>query len=341
MCGIVYMHSNKAVQKKVMARYLEQRTRGNEGFGFISFTNGIIKTYKRFQNEKDVKKALQSVKDTHVLFHHRYPTSTENVAETAHPIKVSHSELKYDYYVVHNGVISNPSTLKLQHEKLGYTYNTVITTQYICANGVTYTGGTQFNDTESLAIELARNIELGTAITATGSASFIVLQVVKGGKKAVSLIYGTNGGNPLTINRDNKHSLCIASQGGDIDVPAMVLHTLDIKTNVMNTSTLDMVGYATKSTTIGYNSYQHGEMYDYDDDDLIGDDMPLQLPPFTNSKGIRDLEYMLEEIDRDIKIAKQSGENEELEDLLIEKQAIEESLLEYYYKPEYDKQIAF
>ena len=314
MCGIIYMHDRKAVHKRLLQRYADQRSRGNEGFGFVSFTAGTLKTYKRFQTEGSMRKALAKINDTHVLFHHRYPTSTENIVETAHPIKVSHPELQYDYYVTHNGVISNPGTLKTKHEALGYTYTTALTIQYKAANGTVYNGGTQFNDTEALAIELARNIELGTPIMACGSAAFIVLKVRKGGKKVLALIYGTNGGNPLTIDR-TRHGLVIASQGGHETVPAMIMYTIDLKTNITSSTVLDMAGYPVKSQYVGYayptmydNEVPDAEAIDYDNDQLT------------------ELQNMLVAIDEDIKIAKLLDEKEELENLEIEKEGILTSL---------------
>ncbi len=326
MCGIVYVHGDKPVAKRVIKKYTKQRNRGNEGFGFVTFSNGIIKNYKRYQNETETLKALKSIEDTHILFHHRYPTSTENVVETAHPIKVSHPELLHDYYVVHNGVISNPGTLKTQHERLGYKYTTELKLQYIAANGTVYKGDTQFNDTESLAIELARNIELGTPIMATGSAAFIVLQVKKNGKKVHRLIYGTNGGNPLMVNRTDTRSISISSEGGGEAVRPMIMYMLDISSNVLTSSLLDMPGYINRATTVGYGAYNspynYTELWNNDDDEIIEYEKPSTRP---------ELEAMLIEIERDIKIAKQSGEEDELADLLIEKTAIQESLLEYNY----------
>lgn len=320
------MHGTSAVKKRLIERYHAQKNRGSEGFGYIAFTDNTIRQYKRYQNEKDTLAALKRTDDTHVLFHHRYPTSTENVAETAHPIKVSHSELEYDYYVTHNGVISNPDTLKAKHEKLGYKYSTALTIQYKTVDGTIYNAGTQFNDTEALAIELARNIELGTPIMACGSAAFIVLKVKKNSKKVVALIYGTNGGNPLTIDR-SKGGLCIASEGGTVQVTPMVMYTYDMHSHVTSSTVLDMAAYVVKTQGIGYG-YNYGYSYQRDitSEDFTADDDDTEW--LEKESEATELRYMLEAIEEDIKIAKLLDEKEELEDLETEKAAILSSLYE-------------
>lgn len=67
MCGIVYMHSDKAVSKKLYKRYQKQSARGNEGYGFVAFTDKKVKVYERFQTETEVHTALKQNNDTHVL----------------------------------------------------------------------------------------------------------------------------------------------------------------------------------------------------------------------------------------------------------------------------------
>ncbi len=320
------MHSDKAVSKRLYKRYEKQSARGNEGYGFVAFTDTKVKVYERFQTENEVKAALKKNSDTHVLFHHRYPTSTENVVEAAHPIKVEHSELQYTYYVVHNGIISNPKSLKTAHEKLGYSYETELRTQYVTKNGTVYSGDVAFNDSEALAIELCRNIEKGTAVAAEGSAAFIVLQVSKNGKKAHKLYYGTNGGNPLTVDR-NGTSLCIASEGGALKVASMSWHILDLHTNELATAPLDMKEYKVTTYAMGYGAYSPHYNYMPLENDEEED---TKTAPAYSTRTITELEKSIAEIEADIAIAKQVGDEIEIQDLEIEKEAIEQELLEEY-----------
>lgn len=217
MCGIVYVQrkDGKSAVKQVLKRYAAQKSRGSEGFGYIGIKqSGNATRENRFMFEHEVKTALENTKLGTILFHHRYPTSTPNVPESAHPIRVSHAELQYDYSVVHNGVISNDEELKEAHEKLGYKYSTEMVLQYRTRKGHVFNDGIQWNDSEGLAIELARNIEgLSDKTDAKGAIAYIVLQIERQSQRVVAMYYGTNGGNPLTVT-ETKEFICIASQGG-------------------------------------------------------------------------------------------------------------------------------
>lgn len=217
MCGIVYVQrkDNKTAVKQVLKRYKAQKARGSEGFGYVAIKqSGRATESHRFMTEHEVRTKLESTKHSHILFHHRYPTSTPNVPESAHPIPVTHAELQYDYYVVHNGVITNDEKVKPEHDKLGYVYTTEICNQFVTQKGTVYNDGTQYNDSETLAIELARNIEgLTNKVKTEGSIAYIVLQMAKDTHQAIALYYGTNGGNTLTLD-DTKEFTVIASEGG-------------------------------------------------------------------------------------------------------------------------------
>lgn len=206
---------NKPAQKQVWKRYKAQKDRGSEGFGYIGIKqSGRATVAERFMFEHGVEEKIKGTTLSTILFHHRYPTSTPNLPEASHPLKVSHTELKYDYYIVHNGVIQNDDTLKTKHEKLGYTYLTELTEQYKTKDGYVYYNGSVWNDSEAFAIELARNIEgKSDKVEATGSIAYIAMQLDKATRQVIALYYGTNGGNPLTID-DTKEFLCIASEGG-------------------------------------------------------------------------------------------------------------------------------
>jgi glucosamine 6-phosphate synthetase-like amidotransferase/phosphosugar isomerase protein len=311
------MHSHGAVNKRLTKRYQKQRSRGSDGFGFVAFTDKKITHYYRHHAEAATLKTLKKIRDTHVLFHHRYPTSTENVKEAAHPIKVEHKELQHTYYVVHNGVISNPGTLKSKHEKLGYSYTTTLKTQYVTANGTVYLGDTKFNDSEALAIELVRNLEKGTRIEAKGTAAFIVLQVTKDNKHVKALYYGNNGGNPLTADH-NKKALTLASEGGSEVVPAMLWHRYDYATHKIATFTLDMARY--EPTT--YYTSPYGYNFNYEDDYTPVKSSKKETNSKTYLEEANKLEQELAELNASIQIAETLKEEEELEDLQEQREAL-------------------
>lgn len=211
MCGIglVKRNDGHSPLKPLLQRYEEQKTRGTQGFGFVAVKNGIVVGYERSTTEEEIIEKLSKYSDSdEILFHHRLPTSTGNYEETAHPIKVSNPSLKYDYYVVHNGVIRNPDELKVKHEELGFEYNTEI--EVISGYRKKKVNGkkqkvevvkTEFNDSESLAIEIALYLDgKKETIDAAGSIAFMCYQVEKKSKKVVSLNYARNT-NPIMAFR--------------------------------------------------------------------------------------------------------------------------------------------
>lgn len=226
MCGIIWGLSKRGsrINKALLRKYRKQKARGFEGFGYLAMYNNTI-SYIRRETESEIEKDLSKEDSNSIMFHHRLPTSTINVEETAHPIYVSHDELDYDYYVVHNGVITNSDDLKKEHEtKYKYVYNTVITEytqkQYIVKStkekyvGVTKEIETVFNDSESLAIEVARNIDgMSREINTVGSVAFICVQCDKKTQKPLKVYYGHNDRNPLHIEED-RDFLWIKSVGG-------------------------------------------------------------------------------------------------------------------------------
>jgi hypothetical protein len=206
MCGIIAVISNDMAKtvETVQSAYAKQYTRGSDGFGFVSVdTYGKLHAHKRCQTIKTAHKLLRKHGNTCVVFHHRFPTSTPNIAESNHPIKVSHDTFTHDYYVVHNGIISNARDRHAEHTKMGYTYTTTVETGYKSHSGKWYVDGdTSYNDSESLAWDLAGYLEgKASAVLSHGPASYVVLQVDKKTKKTVSVYYGRNSGNPLYVYR--------------------------------------------------------------------------------------------------------------------------------------------
>lgn len=315
MCGIIYVKRNdgKPAFKQVLKRYKKQRARGNEGFGFVTLDkDAFITAYKRFQWESETEAELKERHENHVLFHHRYPTSALNIPDTAHPIKVEHAELLFTYYVVHNGIISNDEELKEEHEKLGYTYTTEVKTKYHTMLGNTFIGTTQWNDSEALAIELARTIEgRQGAVRARGSIAYIVLQVSKVSGRVHAVLYGTNGGNPLTITED-KHTgnLCIASEGGK-SIPANTCFRLDTRTGeVVELEHVVLEAYELPKIGYGYNAAGYSYSYTKSEKD---DEKEY---PYNTGYGVSDVMFRTKKDYEGMESEQLESEVEELEELL-------------------------
>lgn len=271
MCGIVagFSKKGKRISKSVMKRYLDQKHRGSQGFGYVAFykdgKGGKI-SIGRSTEEPEIRTQIMNEHSSMIMFHHRFPTSTPNVVEATHPIFVSHDELDYDYFVVHNGVIRNATELRTKHEALKYVYNTVIETELVTHHtskktGAKYfTAGTKtekFNDSEALAIEVARVLDgMSSSIDTVGTVATIAWKINKETGKLVSISYGHNSGNPLTITNNND-AFFLTSVGGT-DIPEDILHTLSTDGDSFGVTTKReiAVGYDTEyAKARGSNKY--------------------------------------------------------------------------------------
>lgn len=286
MCGIAFImrKDGRPAIKQLIKTYEKQKTRGQLGFGYVASTNGEIESVDRSSEEKEIYKSLKGLTSEMVMFHHRMPTSTPNFAEGAHPIYVSNPRLKYDYYVVHNGVIRNDDYLKGQHEKLGYKYTTEMTMEksekWVTRDRVYETpkskDETKFNDSESLAIELAEGIEKDSEkIEAYGSIAFIAYQTTKDDGdnviKIENIYYGRNT-NPLKIE-DNNNFLKLSSEGNGEEIESHILYKFNLaEYKVYERKCVFGAEYV---PTYKEGSYKDGKWVDkkgddYDDDGYYG-----------------------------------------------------------------------
>ena len=200
MCGLIgwFSHDDSSVAPDlVLDQYERQHSRGKNGFGLIRVSKDTVEVKRATEPVKALLDVALSKTPT-LMFHHRMPTSTDNEMEQTHPLVVSHKELKFDYLVMHNGVIRNSRELRPKHEELGYIYHTLTESAYKYSG---YAGSYEkFNDSESLAIELARFIEDRTdGVSAFGSNAFMALALDKKTRKPVTIYFGTNGGNELSF----------------------------------------------------------------------------------------------------------------------------------------------
>lgn len=222
MCGIIaaFNSDNKPVNDWVMDTYEEQFNRGEKGFGIVFINKDGSYKLKRSTEPVKALVDLNLNESPMILMHHRYPTSTDNYLDQTHPIRVSDGSLKYDYLVVHNGVIINDKDLKKEHEALGFVYNT---------SYITTRKEEVFNDSECVAIEVARFIEEQTdKIGAIGSNAFVALQIGKDTKnkeKVVRVFFGRNdGASPLNMSA-SKTRVRISSEGPGDEVKPFLLYS--------------------------------------------------------------------------------------------------------------------
>lgn len=343
MCGIIHVKRQKGIlaNKAVAKRYQKQKTRGTEGFGFIEIKDGKVVGGKRAEDEKDILKALEESDADEILFHHRTPTSTPNFIEATHPIVVKHKKLKFDYYVVHNGIISNDEDLKKVHQKEKFVYTTSIKKQWI-TKGNTYSSEI-FNDSEAMAIDLAKSIESGEPMKSKGSIAVIALQVDKKTKKAIALYYGHNNGNPLKI--ENAGDLFGISSESGKDLKVDVLYRYDYSTGDISETKRDIGNYYPNYSAYGYGSNRDDDYgvpnFGYWDEETgvwvdttplnrCGINFPDRLE--NNDEVDDEFEYewdeMMDDLDDKISEAKRSGDWDEVSKLESEKETMENHFAE-------------
>lgn len=177
-----------------MQQFDKQRARGTQGFGLFDGQFGNI---VRKAKEDGILKWLVGHDSNLIMFHHRFPTSTVNVARAAHP----HSTKDYfgdtQYIMVHNGVIRNPDDLWVEHQEQGIQYRSLL-------ENLTY------NDSEALLWDFALTMEgKQKEMKAYGDMAFICLKLVNG--KLMNMYFGRNS-RPLNMYRD-KDTIELSSEG--------------------------------------------------------------------------------------------------------------------------------
>lgn len=227
MCGLIGFVGRKdadveLAKEFILDQYDKQHHRGSEGFGLIRASESSLKLRRATQEVKAMIDITQA-KENILLFHHRYPTSTENKQPQTHPIHVKNSELKYDWYIQHNGVISNAKDLAKTHQNdLGYTYTTKELHKsyksYKGTSGYTWQDEYKFNDSEALAIELARYLEGKSKEIATiGSVAFQAIKVNKETNITEQVLWGRNDSHNNLYYSETPEGIVIASEleGGE------------------------------------------------------------------------------------------------------------------------------
>lgn len=196
--------------------------------------------------EERILTHLRRNKATEVLFHHRFPTSTDNVRNACHPF--STKGLKKNYVLVHNGVIFNADDVKKKHDEMGL--------KYVSDDGV------WFNDSEALAYDVALYLEgKQDRLECSGSIAFICVEMDKRGKPKY-LYFGRNNGNPLMM-KHTPYSLTLSSEGVGIPIDIHTLYKMSYKTGKLAKTPLTIPsGYHNASGYMGFGAYE------YEDDEL-------------------------------------------------------------------------
>lgn len=231
MCGLITSISfNKEKfnnSQRILKQYLNQRTRGLEGFGFIAKKGDELILY-RSKKEESIKERLEKLGDTDfILFHHRKPTSSPNAVKSNQPIVINHNSLEYKYFFIHNGSILNHDDLQKEYEKTGYKYSSKVKTYYTTKENAT----SETNDSESLGIALAMFIEgKETLIKAEGIVACFLLQVDTN-NNPLNLFFFRDG-KPIVFYR-NQAGMFFSSEGKGEDLHDKRLYCYNLSSNVL------------------------------------------------------------------------------------------------------------
>lgn len=250
MCGIVCQLSktDQPVNRSVAKYYKKQKHRGTQGYGFVAQYGEIVKK-TRATLERDALTALYARKSNMVMFHHRMPTSTDNVLNSCHPFKATIGDRSL--YLVHNGWITNSYDLETKHSDEGIGYVSKETYTGKTANNATYTTE-RFNDSEALAWDVAHVLFKDELPQARGMIAFIALETTPEGHPKVLHFY-RNEDAPLRMTNDD-NNLMLGSETPGISIEANMLYSYDIETKTM----------AMRPMYFGALQYQKTQSY-YDD----------------------------------------------------------------------------
>jgi len=203
-----------SVANAVLTQFDKQRARGTQGFGVFDVAHNKI---FRAAKEDEILEYLVNHDTSHLLFHHRFPTSTINVAQAAHPIRTKRYFGDTEYVLVHNGIIRNPNELFVKHSELGIQYHTMLK-------------DLTFNDSESLLWDFALTMQgKQEEMQTRGDMAFICMEMYKG--KLKKMHFGRNG-RSLMVFKD-KTTIELSSEGRGILVPMNMLNTYDFKSKML------------------------------------------------------------------------------------------------------------
>jgi len=228
MCGIILAESFDGldVNEFVAQQYEAQKHRGSEGFGFFDRTRNRL---RKATKERKILSQLKNTPSSSIMFHHRWPTSTDNVKNACHPFSTK-DHFDTNYVLIHNGHIQNSKELRVEHEALGITYNSVQPDD-------------GFNDSEALLWDVALTLEgKQDELKAYGNIAFIVLAMPRDKRKSTVLHFARNV-QPLNMQLDETMILLASELDGE-EIDSHKLYSYNYKSNKLTTKDFEVPNYA-------------------------------------------------------------------------------------------------
>lgn len=193
---------------------------------------------------------LKRERQSEILFHHRFPTSTENVRNACHPFSTK-NRWDNNYVMVHNGVVWNDFEVAKKQVEDGIRY-------------ISYQPNGSYNDSEVLMYDIARYLEGEVdQLSVEGSIAFIMVQRNKKGEK-VALYFGRNSGSPLKLER-SPDGFALTSEGASPDIKVNTLYKFDYKSQEFSESPLEIPYYTYSQNSSGTAGNYSAGNYNYGD----------------------------------------------------------------------------
>ncbi|HEY1645031.1 MAG TPA: hypothetical protein VGF75_01445 [Candidatus Saccharimonadales bacterium] len=254
MCGIVSKlnFDGSAVNNDILEQYDAQKDRGTQGFGLF---DGQEMHLIRTASEDKILKWLCRYDSNFILFHHRWPTSTINVARAAHPMSTGKYFGKKQYVMVHNGVIRNADELYVDHQESGIEYRTMLP-------------DLTFNDSEALLWDLALTLEgKQKKLKTEGNMAFVILELEN--RKLLKMHFGRSTSRPLRMYRD-KETLELSSEGRGDNIEINTLYSYNYALKRLTNKPMEFCEWkyntAMRDDVKSWNRWR-----DEDDDPYMGD----------------------------------------------------------------------
>ena len=221
MCGLVgkINFDGSNVNADILYRYIAQRSRGTEGYGFASVVNDKV-VIKKTVTEKGIISQMMKYPSDTILFHHRTPTSTDNTIQSCHPFLV---KIKTGWIILaHNGAIYNAEEMYKKHKRLGISYSSYSKKS------------NNFNDSECLARDFARYINGDIKeMECEGWVAFIAFKVDKD-KKLENIYFMRNCSAKLNM-MFTPEFLAIGSEIDGKEIESNKLYDFDMSTKKLTT----------------------------------------------------------------------------------------------------------
>ena len=253
MCGLVSKinFNGSSVNADILYRYIAQRSRGTEGYGFAGVVDNKV-IIKKAVTEKGIISKIMKYPSNAILFHHRTPTSTDNTLQSCHPFSV---KVKSGWIMLaHNGVIYNAEEMYKKHKRLGISYSSY------CKKS------DNFNDSECLAHDFARYVNGDIKnMECEGWVAFIAFKVDKN-KKLENIYFMRNVSGKLNM-MFIEDSLAIGSEIDGKEIDSNKLYNFDVETKKMTTKSFWIQSYHTVETTkFDYTNYYKNKNKEDEDD---------------------------------------------------------------------------